>query len=47
MITGIALILIGCYIAMPKATMITLIVLGAVKCAVSLIDLGFKLKSGE
>ena len=31
MLTGIALILIACYVAMPKAIMVTLCVFGALK----------------
>lgn len=44
MITGIALILIANYIEMPKAVRIALIVFGALKCAGSLLNLGFKLR---
>ena len=39
MITGIALILIGVYVAMPKAIMITLIVFGSLKIMGGLLDL--------
>ena len=39
MITGIALILIGVYVVMPKAIMITLIVFGSLTIGVSLLKL--------
>ena len=42
MLTGIALILIGCYVMLPKAIAITLIVFGGLKiiCSLCSIDNG-------
>lgn len=47
MITGIALILIACFVAMPKAIMITLCVFGALTIASSLITIGSNTKNSD
>lgn len=47
MITGIALILIACFVAMPKAIMITLCVFGAIHIAGGLITIGSKASNSD
>jgi hypothetical protein len=43
MLTGIALILIACFVTMPKAIMVTLCVFGALKILGHFLNVFFKL----